>query len=104
MQKTEIISAAAFPMAVRHGTVLVIFSADWCAHCMTQNRIVYNMASRNRFPDTVRIGMVCVDDAPLVAEKLEIEAIPAQVVFRDGVELHRHIGIADENGLLQLLQ
>ncbi|MBE6399134.1 MAG: thioredoxin family protein [Lentisphaerae bacterium] len=104
MQKIEIISAAAFAGAVRHGTVLVLFTADWCGHCVTQSRIIDSMASQNRFPEAVRIGVVDVGEAPLIAEKLEIEAIPAVIVFRDGVELHRHIGIIGEDELLTLLQ
>lgn len=104
MQKIENMTAAGFPGAVRHGVVLVVFSADWCAHCMTQSRIIDNMACQNRFPDTVRVAVVCIDEAPLIAEKLQIEAIPSQVVFRDGVEVRRHVGVADEAGLLELLQ
>lgn len=104
MQKIELMGAAAFPVAVRHGVVLVNFSADWCGHCVTQDRIIDGMAVDERFPDAVRVIRVCIDESPLIAEKLEIEAIPAQIIFRNGVETCRHIGVADETELLKLLQ
>ena len=104
MQNIEHFTAAGFPGAVRHGTVMVTFSADWCGHCITQNRIIDRMTCEHRFPDSVRLGRVCIDEAPLIMEKLEIEAIPTTVVFCDGMEVQRYVGIADEIELLKLLQ
>jgi thioredoxin 1 len=103
MQKIENLTAAGFPRAVRKGVVLVEFSTGKCAYCRKMDNVIDLMAISDHFPSPVRIARVNIDDAPLIAEKLVVEAVPALVLFRDGAECRRQIGVIDEKTLLEWL-
>lgn len=104
MQKIEILSAAGFPAAVRTGVVLVDFSRRSSSGSAAVSRIIDLMADDDGFPETVRIARVHVDAAPLIAAKFHVDTAPTLILFRNGVEVRRHCGAADEAGLLALLE
>lgn len=104
MQKIEMLTAAGFPAAVKKGVVLVEFSACQCAHCRKMDNVIDRMAVSSHFPSVVKVARIDVENFPLIAEKLVVEAIPTLMLFRDGVELRRQIGIMDEDALLQWLE
>lgn len=103
MQKIEPLSAAGFAGSVRHGTVLVNFAMHGCGHCDKVVSVIDTMAMKELFPEPVRVARLYIDQSPLIAEKYEVEIIPALILFQDGVEQHRHIGGIDEKSLLKLL-
>ena len=103
MQRIEDISAANFAVAVRRGSVLVHFAMHGCAHCEKQESLINNMAHRGVFPETVKLARLYIDHSPLIAEKYDVEKIPALILFQDGTEILRHIGSTDEEKLLNLL-
>ena len=102
MHKIEKLSAAAFPVAVRRGVVLVDFFARWHGPCHKQGELLNALADGDQIPDEVKIAKVDIDEAPLIAAKFEVDVIPTLVVFRDGMEVGRIVGETDENGLLGL--
>lgn len=104
MQKIEKLSAAAFPVAVRNGVVLVDFFAQWHGPCHKQGDVLNALAYQDRFPEEVKITKVDIDEAPVIAAKFEVDVIPTLVVFRDGEEVGRIVGMADEEKLLGLLE
>ncbi|MCI5779037.1 MAG: thioredoxin family protein [Lentisphaeria bacterium] len=104
MQKIEILSAAGFPAAVRSGVVLVDFSRRNCSGSAAVSRVIDLLANDDGFPDAVRIARVHVDAAPLIAAKFRVETAPTLILFRNGVEVRRHCGAADEACLLALVE
>ncbi len=103
MQKIEKLSAAGFAAFVRRGTVLVHFAMHGCAHCEKAASVIDKMAQQELFPESVRVARIYIDQSPLIAEKYDVEMIPALILFRDGVELQRHIGKVDEDTLHEML-
>lgn len=104
MQKIEKLSAAAFPVAVRNGVVLVDFFARWHGPCHKQNDLLNSLADKNSFPEEVKLTKVDIDEAPVIAAKFEVEIIPTLLVFRDGEEIGRITGVADEKKVRELFQ
>ena len=102
MQKIEKLTAAAFPVAVRNGVVLVDFFAQWHGPCHKQWDVLSALADQDRFPEEVKITKVDVDEAPVIAAKFEVDIIPTLVIFRDGHEIGRIVGEADENQVMKL--
>ena len=103
MQKIEKLTAAAFPVAMRNGVVLVDFFAQWHGPCHKQWDVLSALADQDRFPEEVKITKVDVDEAPVIAAKFEVDMIPTLVVFRDGEEVGRIVGVAGEKELLNLV-
>ena len=103
MKKIEKLSAAAFPTAVRRGVVLVDFFAQWHGPCHKQGDVLNALADKDRFPEEVKVTQIDVDEAPVIAAKFEVDMIPTLVVFKDGEEIGRIVGVADEENVMKLL-
>lgn len=74
--------------------VLVDFYADWCGPCKMLTPYLESLADEN----TGRILVVKVDTdaAPRVASEFGIRSVPTVILFHDGHEVERSLGIEPE--------
>ncbi len=103
-KKIEKLSAAAFPTAVRDGVVLVDFFAQWHGPCHKQYDILNSLACSDRLPGEVKVTKLDIDEAPVIAAKFEVDMIPTLVVFKDGEEIGRIVGVTDEEHVIKLFE
>ena len=103
MQKIEKLTAAGFPYAVRNGVVIVDFFTRCSGNCFHQKRIIESMVDREKFPEAVRVTKIDVDEAPVIAAKFEVDAVPTLLVFQHGSEVCRLTGLIDEAELLNAI-
>ena len=89
-----------FNAAIASGTMLVDFWATWCGPCRMQAPILD--AFEAEMSSTVKVGKVDVDEQPEIAARYGIASIPTLIVFRDGQEVGRNVGVTDLNGLKRL--
>ena len=80
---------------------LLDFSAVWCGPCRALAPIVEKLADEQ--VGKVRVGKLDTDESPVVSSKFGVRSIPTVVVFKDGKEAGRHIGVASKETLLKLL-
>lgn len=71
--------------------VLVDFWAPWCGPCRSFAPIVDELAEK--YAGRARIVKINVDDNPAVVERYHVKAIPTLVLFRDGAEQQRLVGV-----------
>jgi len=90
-----------FDEKIKAGVVLVDFWAPWCGPCRSQTPIIEAVAEK--VDGKVLIGKVNVDQAPQTASKFNIMSIPTLLVFRDGKEARRLVGVQSEQALLDAL-
>ena len=90
-----------FDQAVAQGVALVDFWAPWCGPCQTQGPIVEELAGE--VGDDVTVAKLNVDDHQTVAGRFNVMSIPTIVVFRNGQEVARFIGVQDKETLLDSL-
>lgn len=77
--------------------VLADFWAPWCGPCRSMAPH-FERAARD-LKDRVRLVKVNTEDAPGLAQRYGIRAIPTLVLFRDGAEVKRASGAMDAAAL-----
>ena len=79
---------------------LLDFSATWCGPCKALLPIVEKIADEN--VGAIRVGKIDIDSSPEVAAKLGVRGVPSIVVFKNGKEAARRIGLANRDAIMKL--
>ena len=90
------------PSAIANGTVLVDFSAEWCGPCKMLSPILESLATEVR--DRATIAKIDVDESQKAAAHYDITSVPTLILFVDGEEKFRTVGLKDIDTLKNLLQ
>ena len=81
--------------------VLVDFWAAWCGPCSMLSPVVEELAQEH--PE-IAFGKVNVDEAPELAQKYQISAIPTLRLFRDGKPVDMSVGVKSKKELEAFLK
>ena len=73
-----------------NGTVLIDFWATWCGPCRMLAPIVDEVA--NEHPE-IKLGKIDIDAEPELAEKFGIMTIPTLLVFKNGEQVNKSVGL-----------
>jgi thioredoxin 1 len=76
---------------VNSGVVLVDFESPWCRPCRDQKPIIETLA--RRFKGEARIIELNIDENRQFAIQLGITSIPTLIIFKNGRELQRFVGL-----------
>jgi thioredoxin 1 len=82
------------------GPVLVDFTAAWCGPCKLQSTILEQLVETER---GVAIAAVDVDESPELAARYGIRGMPTLVLFEDGREKARRVGVTKQAAIRALL-
>jgi thioredoxin 1 len=81
--------------------VLVDFWASWCAPCRMLAPVVEEVAQETE--GRVIVGKLNVDDEMELARKYRVASIPTLIVFENGQEVCRSVGVVEKEDILELL-
>ncbi len=84
-----------------NGKVLVDFWAPWCGPCRMQTPILEKLAQDPAIK--TKIVKVNTDNNPETAQRYGISSIPTLILFENGKEVERMIGVQPENVLKKKL-
>lgn len=79
--------------------VLIDFWATWCGPCMRQGPIVEELAEEG-----YAVGKVDVDQELSLAQQYGVMSIPTLIVFKNGKEADRVVGLTSKEKLKSLLE
>jgi len=92
------LDAASFDARIAEGVVLVDFYATWCSACARQAPILEEVA--DRLQGRAQVAKLDVDKAHGMAQHYGVTAIPTLIVFQEGVEVRRFIGVTNADDLV----
>jgi thioredoxin len=75
------------------GKVLVDFWAPWCGPCRMQTPILEKLVASGVSAKIVKLN---TDESPEIAGRFSIQSIPTMILFQDGKEIERMIGVQPE--------
>lgn len=81
--------------------VLVDFWAVWCGPCQMMAPILHELETE--MPD-VQIGKVNVDDQMDLARQFRVVSIPTLIIFKNGQEVQRMVGVTSKEELKDALK
>lgn len=78
--------------------ILVEFGAPWCGPCKSQESILNSLSTQN----FLKIAKVDVDENPDLASCYNIKSVPTLILFENGEESKRFIGVQSLSTLQSL--
>jgi len=96
------ITSQNFEATVEKGLVLVDFWASWCGPCMMLGPVVEQLAEE--LDGRVTVGKINVDQEQELAVKFGVMSIPTLVLFKDGTEVTRSVGVVPKAKLLEMVE
>lgn len=79
-------------------TCIVDFYAEWCGPCQMMMPVMEEVAKTNT------VYKINTDDEGELAYSFGIMSIPCFIVFKDGKEYKRHVGMASKSEIDDLLK
>lgn len=86
-----------FKLALKKEVLLVDFWAPWCGPCKMVAPTLNEIAETET---DITIGKVNVDHNQDLAKKYKVRNIPTMVIFKNGVEVGRIIGVKTKKSIL----
>ncbi|WP_457554185.1 thioredoxin [Desulfobacula sp.] len=90
-----------FQKTIKTGVTLVDFNANWCAPCKAQEPIIKKLATT--YQNRASIIEINIDEHRAMATKYMVQSIPTLILFKDGKEIKRFVGLQSETNLVQNL-
>jgi thioredoxin 1 len=91
-----------FQQQTKNKVVLVDFWASWCAPCRMMAPVLNDVSSElsgNSF-----VGKVDIQQYQMLANKFKVRSIPTMVLFKNGYEVKRFVGIKSKDFLLNEIE
>ncbi len=79
------------------GLVVVDFFATWCAPCQMLAPVLIEL--EKKYGDEVEFYKVNIDESENAAIRYGVSSVPTLIFFKDGEEIDRQVGFADEDEL-----
>src|SRR6478672_13821769 len=80
--------------------VLLDFTATWCGPCKALAPIVEDVA--REYDGKLKVAKLDIDDSPQTASRFGIRGVPTVVVFKNGKEVARQVGLVPKPRLVAL--
>ena len=101
MVEKELTSRSDFEKTIQEGVTLIDFNAPWCGPCRAQEPILN--AIGERYNGKAHIAKMNIDNNGDIALALGIQSIPTLILFKNGSEINRFVGLQKAETLNQAM-
>lgn len=91
-----------FQQKTKNKVVLVDFWASWCAPCRMMAPVLNDVASE--LNGNSHVGKVDIQQYQSLANKFKVRNIPTMILFKNGAEVNRFVGIKSKEFLLKEME
>jgi len=91
-----------FQQQTKGKVVLVDFWAAWCAPCRMMAPVLNDVAGD--LTGNQKVGKVNIEQQKALANKFKVRSIPTMILFRNGTEVKRYVGIKQKDFLIKEIQ
>ena len=91
-----------FDTIIQNGVTLVDFFADWCGPCRMIAPIIEEIASE--MAGIVTVAKLDIESAQNTTAKLNVTSIPTIIIFKNGEEVNRIVGVRDKDFLVGMIK
>lgn len=88
-----------FMQQIKNNVVLVDFWASWCAPCRMMAPVLNEVSSELK--GNSHIGKVDIQQYQTLANQYKVRSIPTMILFKNGSEIKRFVGIKSKDFLLK---
>ena len=89
-----------FDELINDELVLVDFYATWCGPCRMLSPIIEEVANE----ENVKVIKVDVDKHEDIAKRFGIMSIPTVIVFKNGEEINKNIGLVSKEDIISWIK
>lgn len=86
---------------IEGGVTLVDFGAPWCGPCRSQEPVITELEAA--YQDRASVLKVDIDDQRDLALRYKVQSIPTLIVFKNGREFKRFVGLQSRKTLAGFL-
>jgi len=97
-ENVKVLSNKNFKAITAKGLVLVDFWAAWCGPCKMMGPVINGVAEEAG--DQATIAKLNVDHNQDLAQRYKVRSIPTLILFKDGKEINRYVGVKQKKFLL----
>jgi thioredoxin 1 len=90
-----------FESSVATGVTLVDFYADWCGPCKMIAPVIEELATELK--GSANVVKFNIEENQNMTASLQVMSIPTLILFKDGKEVKRVVGIKNKKELLELV-
>ncbi|MDR3653830.1 MAG: thioredoxin [Paludibacter sp.] len=91
-----------FQQQTKGKVVLVDFWAEWCAPCRMMAPVLNEIA--DELTGNMKIGKINIEQQKTLAQQFKVRSIPTLILFKNGKEVKRFVGIKQKDFLLKEIQ
>jgi thioredoxin 1 len=88
-----------FQHQTKNKLVLVDFWAGWCAPCRMMAPVLNEVA--DELTGNSHVGKVNIEQYQSLAQKFQVRSIPTLILFNNGKEINRFVGVKNKEFLVQ---
>ncbi|NGX51683.1 MAG: Thioredoxin [Chlamydiae bacterium] len=91
------VSDSDFEETTKEGVTLVDYFAEWCGPCKTLTPVLKEVAAE--LQGKVKFAKLDIDKNHLTAKAHHVTSVPTLILFKDGKEVNRLVGLRDAAGV-----